>query len=64
MIFEGTSARKHVIDEELPYLVMTNHLKLRNFCRQSSFTALFQQIECIITFLHYTEGILHPFLCI
>ena len=24
MLFEGTSARKHKIDKELPYLVMTN----------------------------------------
>ena len=44
MLFEGTSARKHEIDKELPYLVMTNHLKLRKPCRQSSITAVFRQI--------------------
>jgi len=29
ILFEGTSARKHEIDTGLPYLVMTNHSKLR-----------------------------------
>jgi len=29
MLFEGTSARKHEIDKELPYSAMTNYLKLR-----------------------------------
>ena len=32
-LFEGTCARKHEIDKELPYLVMTNHSKLRKPCQ-------------------------------
>jgi hypothetical protein len=64
MLFQGTSARKHKIDKELPYLVMTNHSKLRKPCQQNSITALFRQMGSIITFLHHTEAVLHAFFCI
>jgi len=64
MLFEGTSARKHEINKELPHLVMTNHSKLRKPCQQNSITALFQQMGPIITFLHHTEAVLHAFFCI
>jgi len=64
MLFEGTSARKHEIDKELPHLVMTNHSKLRKPCQQNFITALFRQMGPIITFLHHTEAVLHAFFCI
>ena len=54
MLFEGTSARKHEIDKALPYLAMTNHLKLQKPCQYSSITALFQQMVCITGFPHHT----------
>ena len=48
MLFEGTSARKHKIDKELPYLVMTNHSKIWKPFQKNSIMALFQQMRSII----------------
>ena len=54
MLFEGTSARKHEIDKELPYLVMSNYSKLQKPCQKNYIMPLFWKMGPIITFLHHT----------